>query len=48
MLASLLEEVEMLKVLRGFMSAIAVVLTAILLVITFVYVRQIVKTEDVR
>jgi N,N'-diacetylchitobiose transport system permease protein len=29
-------------------AAIAVVLTLILLVITFFYVRQIVKTEDVR
>ncbi|WP_157247774.1 carbohydrate ABC transporter permease [Nonomuraea typhae] len=32
----------------GLGSAIAVVLTVILLLITFVYVRQIVKTEDVR
>ncbi|ETK35831.1 carbohydrate ABC transporter permease [Microbispora sp. ATCC PTA-5024] len=32
----------------GLGAAIAVVLTGILLVITFVYVRQIVKTEDVR
>ncbi|MCT9932885.1 sugar ABC transporter permease [Planotetraspora sp. A-T 1434] len=32
----------------GLGAAIAVVLTAILMVITFVYVRQIVKTEDVR
>ncbi|NUR86386.1 MAG: sugar ABC transporter permease [Nonomuraea sp.] len=32
----------------GFGAAIAVVLTVILLLITFVYVRQIVKSEDVR
>ncbi|WP_214322217.1 carbohydrate ABC transporter permease [Nonomuraea sediminis] len=32
----------------GFGAAIAVVLTVILLLITFVYVRQIVKTEDVK
>jgi N,N'-diacetylchitobiose transport system permease protein len=32
----------------GLGAAIAVVLTGILMVITFVYVRQIVKTEDVR
>lgn len=32
----------------GLGAAVAVVLTIILLIITFVYVRQIVKTEDVR